>query len=699
MKKLKKILALLLCAAMMAGSFACSNVRDVDISDMVDDDDRDEDDERETTKSKDKEKETTKSKDKEKETTSETTVPPDTTPAPSTPSGGAAVEVTTPTFTDPDEPIGTLNEEVKTAIMTLLGYLEAVYYYGGAITSCVAQYEAYIDYGDLEDFGGYVGGTEAVVEELNAIESSINAYCKEIKNIRNNDVQNLGTALKKYTADVKEVYADLYEISDFYYRFLTMVDELTFDDTLETLDYCEQGYYAYDDFGAALEAMACPKYFQHELNNVIDAVYQYRELMYTYYLAYGYGDPLRLESANYFVEIVDENLDKSLNDMVSNTESQMEAIYEVEPSIETLYEEISGNGNALLAGNVVDEYSYLTEKKVVNVEYTYEDEIYPALYNSMDAIVTLKANCPQEDCEVLVSVEIEGFTQKFEQKYTLDDRRTVIDIKPMITTADVDLSSMKERQLVVTVTDIETNKIYLKETKVVKIMSLYDWPSYDDEGNEAYYTILAWLEPESETIKALKRYAAEIVQLVDYSGMGSDSLVGYAADPETLDDAFWIVAEQVAAIQLAMSDIGVKYNNSSFSLSESNNYIQRVTTPTETIESLSGICIDLSLVMASALQAADMNAMLVITPGHAQVAVELFETGEYVLIETTNITTTIPREYEIGEEGEYLILEDMMAYYSPELWANFIENNKAEGYCYMIECDMAGVMGYRAFNN
>ena len=67
----------------------------------------------------------------------------------------------------------------------------------------------------------------------------------------------------------------------------------------------------------------------------------------------------------------------------------------------------------------------------------------------------------------------------------------------------------------------------------------------------------------------------------------------------------------------------------------------RVLPPSEVLSSRSGICIETALLVASALQSANMNAMIIITPGHAQVALETWEgSGEYYLLETTKLPFT-----------------------------------------------------------
>lgn len=69
---------------------------------------------------------------------------------------------------------------------------------------------------------------------------------------------------------------------------------------------------------------------------------------------------------------------------------------------------------------------------------------------------------------------------------------------------------------------------------------------------------------------------------------------------------------QALAIQCEMSDAGIAYNMSSYSSSD----------------------------FAKALQSAGMHCMLVFPPGHCQVAVEIWETGEHLLIETACLPIT-----------------------------------------------------------
>lgn len=58
----------------------------------------------------------------------------------------------------------------------------------------------------------------------------------------------------------------------------------------------------------------------------------------------------------------------------------------------------------------------------------------------------------------------------------------------------------------------------------------------------------------------------------------------------------------------ALYEMGVRYNMNPFSISGSNQHIQL---PEDVIENQSGLCIETSLVIAGALQSANMHALLI----------------------------------------------------------------------------------------
>ena len=103
-------------------------------------------------------------------------------------------------------------------------------------------------------------------------------------------------------------------------------------------------------------------------------------------------------------------------------------------------------------------------------------------------------------------------------------------------------------------------------------------------------------------------------------------------------------------------------------------------TPDAVVRSKSGICIETALLVASCLQSADMHAMVLILPGHAQVALETWEgSGQYILLETTTLPFT----------GS-----DVSSYISTptnDEWISYLSDDGT----YVIDCNLASTLGIR----
>ncbi len=334
-------------------------------------------------------------------------------------------------------------------------------------------------------------------------------------------------------------------------------------------------------------------------------------------------------------------------------------------------------------------YSYLTRQKTVEVDFVVSETIYPSLYSTMDSVVNLNATSEGGETEALVKVEIPGFTQPFEQKVTLGSQITKLYIKPALLPGYIDLTSSKDAQINISVLDNDTGKVYVQETRKVKLMSVYDFILWEDDfGEYNKYNVLAWLTPESEGILALRRTA--IAWLEDYSGGMMNSLPGYQLALYGEDEYYLNVIWQVVAIQAAMSELGMRYNMGSFSMTEG--YNQRVLLPDSCLETGSGVCIETALIMASAIQSANMHAMIIFPPGHAQVAIEDWnESGEYWLIETTLLP--------FGATDDELY--SFVTYYDNEQWLEYIADpwGDGSGPCFVVDCDMAAPLGITAFSN
>ncbi len=343
------------------------------------------------------------------------------------------------------------------------------------------------------------------------------------------------------------------------------------------------------------------------------------------------------------------------------------------------------------AGKKLPEVTYTDFAAVTapKIEYTVQEAIFPSLYRTLDSVVTLTGSNEVGERDVLIHVEIPGFTQPYEQTATLSRQITKIDIHPPLLTGNLNLNTEKDAQVVVSVKDMETDKVLLQDSRNIRIMSKYDAVWWTEEmGDSNIDNILAWMTPDSANVLELKRQAIDYLDYV--SGGAANSFVGYQ-DYGIWENPMWNTWLQAVAIQGAMSDIAlIRYNNAAFSISTDAQ--QRVMLPEDVMESKSGICIETSLLMASALQSAGMHVMLIFPPGHAQVAVEAMPgTGEYFLIETT--TLPMPMNEEAWDQT--------VMYLSKDQWQGYIDGTAEYSYgeCYVLDCDLAQKLNILPMSN
>ncbi|MCL2517232.1 MAG: zinc-ribbon domain-containing protein [Oscillospiraceae bacterium] len=332
-------------------------------------------------------------------------------------------------------------------------------------------------------------------------------------------------------------------------------------------------------------------------------------------------------------------------------------------------------------------YTYLDKKPEAVIEFTAVDSIFPSNYRMMDSLIIFTGYSDYGELDVMIEVEVPGFTQLYKQKITLGRQVTKLRIIPPLVTGTIDLNMEKTAQLVYSVTEIDTGKILVQESKNLKLYSKFDMVWGDEYDWDAYTdNILAWMTPDSPEILQLKRDAIDYLELISDGAL--NALLGYQ-DYNFFDHDYYNTWVQAVAIQGAMSDITkVRYNNSHFSMDAQ----QRVKLPADTLNSKSGLCIETSLVMASALQSTGMHVMLIFPPGHAQVAVEAWPgTGDYFLIETT----VLPMAQDMDTWNNTVIFLDS------EDWLGYItgEGYFTYGPCYIVDCDLGEKLGIRAMSN
>ncbi len=320
----------------------------------------------------------------------------------------------------------------------------------------------------------------------------------------------------------------------------------------------------------------------------------------------------------------------------------------------------------------------------VNVSYEMTDNIMPNLYPSMDSALNLCISTNSGTREVIVSAEIEGFTQKYEKKITVTPENAFYMIKPQIALDTMDLNTSRTTQFDLTLTDASTGEVIVRDTQPVTVESIYDICYYSNAfGTTENNNILAWITAESEGVLTLRRNATQI--LGELLGSENATLPGYqpawglsSGDPN-------IAAYQIYAIQCAISAMGVRYNNGAYSFSD----MQRVLMPDAVLSSGSGICIETAILMASAVLSAGMHPLIILTPGHAQVAVETWTgSGQYLLVETTMLPC----------DPETTSMTDMIALWSDDEWAQYLSTAGENGTVYVLDCDLQKALGIKGLD-
>ena len=258
-------------------------------------------------------------------------------------------------------------------------------------------------------------------------------------------------------------------------------------------------------------------------------------------------------------------------------------------------------------------------------------------------------------------------------------------IKPAVATDLMDLETSRATQFKFSVTDASTGEIIAQETQPVTIESIYNISYVSNEfGTTDCNNFLAWITAESDGVLQLRRLATEVLEQTfgeDYAMLpGYQPAYGYSAGDMN------IAAWQAWAIQRAISEAGVRYNNGSYSFTGN----QRVLMPDAVLSSGSGICIETAILMASALLSTGMHPLIILTPGHAQVAVETWNgSGEYLLIETTALPFTSDMD-----------VTDLVTYYDNQGWYDYITEraSSGNGITYVLDCSLQQNLGIKGLD-
>lgn len=440
-----------------------------------------------------------------------------------------------------------------------------------------------------------------------------------------------------------------------------------------------------------MRGMEFPQFMQGIMKRM-DALYvKEYVVLYSFVEAQETNDYLGYESDKRFWEELLSEGESLSSEMEATLTEYLGHMETYEKEFNTYLNEFTANLSYVQSG-MLDElsFTYLENDKKIEADINCTSVIYPAMYNSMDAVSILTLSCPQGEKDVLLTVEVVGFSQKYEQTLTVGRQPQRIYVKPPVLSTGINLDSQKETQIKVSLTELGTGNIVATESKTVKLMSINDFRTgYDEYGYTNFVDVLAWVTPESNYIRNLLQSAGQ--NLKAYTGV--EGIYGYQKYLNVSEQL--LTSLQVYAIQQAISQEGVRYVMSYYSIGEAQTGVQRVKRPDDTLLSKSGICIETAVLMASALQAAGFNSMIVFTPGHCQVAVETWDgSGDYILIETTALPVGNP-SLEVKDGVIYADWNGVLTCKTDVEWAQYFNGclKDEDDFVCVYECNMATQMG------
>ena len=534
---------------------------------------------------------------------------------------------------------------------------------------------------------------EELCDQIEAIYSEFCGYREEfdaLKSVPKNFLQ----AGREYMDMVDDYIVEARDLYCFVVDYLDTVEKIgEYGESLKSVgDSLEIAIVSADKIDAivsSVDSARCPDYFMPLWNRWKDAIIMMHDFAYRMVEGMEMNDSLRMNSALNLIERIKKILGNLIDEMTEMLDDESNFTEQQRKNADIIKEEIDSAAEL----EYPERSSYAFKNTFfgeMNLNYRTINEIYPSLYNSYNYFVLVEAGCISGTKEIVIECEIPGLTEKFEQKYKIDSHTMPIYIRPIAAKNISELDNAWDSAIKITIKDLD-GKLIDSNSFPVHILSLNDFKWYDDEfGVCTQDNILCFIAPESETITKLKRDAIDVLDELTEGEM--NSFLGYQSViySEYIDSYL-----KAMSLMIAMSNAGVRYNYDTFSIDGAD---QHILFPSQVLENKSGLCIETSLVIASALQSAGMHTYLVFPPGHAQVALEVWEgLGEYFLIETTYL----PNEWSDYEDYLAQFFEGSydnsgicpIIYYNNEEWKEYIEQNDI----YLVDCSDGKLLGLTPF--
>lgn len=294
----------------------------------------------------------------------------------------------------------------------------------------------------------------------------------------------------------------------------------------------------------------------------------------------------------------------------------------------------------------------------IDVSTEYEKKLPLGTYQNQERLITLDLS-GREMVRSRVSVFIPEITQTETRTITITDVTEELKMKPPLQPGVLDkLETSKETSIEIRVVN-QQGELLFETSKKINILPSRDMVWVSSEGDDLSPNVASWVTPENRKVQELVNLAAKYTS---FKGM-----IGYQEVPGMSKEQ--VTRVQVEAIFQAMvKDVAVQYVSTPVSLS--GGAVQRIRLPEDVLNQRSGNCIDLSVTVASALEATGMKPYIILTPNHAFVAIKIWsDAGNYVYLETTAVQSPPQRAVAAGEQawlqaqqkGDYRVVDIALA--------------------------------------
>jgi len=210
---------------------------------------------------------------------------------------------------------------------------------------------------------------------------------------------------------------------------------------------------------------------------------------------------------------------------------------------------------------------------------------------------------------LLIGITIKGFSQSQVQTVTATgNTQTCAFIPPMLDYALQTLTADEQTMLDIHVTDTQGRPYYIQDIP----LTLYSrWLMHWTQANRLQ--IAAWVTPDDPAVAQLVSKA--MTHLTEQETPVPSALIGYlSASPQQVVDQVDAIYDTLRLnYQMHYVQEDIPYGNGGVG----DNLNQNIRLPTEVLLQHSGMCIELTNVLASAVERIGLHAEIVIIPGHA----------------------------------------------------------------------------------